>query len=96
MQVLFLLVSFYVVMSFVSLLINLYDKQASKSDFFSRWRVREKTLIYISICGGFVGSLVSMYWLRHKTKHENFVLIYWLSLFFHVVIVGIIYNYLIK
>lgn len=48
-----------------------WDKHCAKVH---RWRVPEKTLFGICICGGTFGSWVGMYVFRHKTKHWYFVL----------------------
>ena len=39
-----------------------------------KWRVKENTLLTIAILGGSLGSLISMYTFRHKTKHTKFTL----------------------
>ena len=37
-----------------------------------QWRTKEFTLILLSYLGGFVGALLGMYILRHKTQHLKF------------------------
>lgn len=37
------------------------------------WRVPEKTLFFIALMGGSIGSITGMYHFRHKTKHKSFV-----------------------
>jgi uncharacterized membrane protein YsdA (DUF1294 family) len=37
------------------------------------WRIPEKTLFLSSLLGGSVGTLLGMYFFRHKTKHWYFV-----------------------
>jgi len=37
------------------------------------WRTKEKTLFTIALIGGSIGSIVGMYFFRHKTKHNTFV-----------------------
>lgn len=37
-----------------------------------KWRIPEKTLLLIAAAGGSAGSLVGMYYFRHKTKHKKF------------------------
>jgi uncharacterized membrane protein YsdA (DUF1294 family) len=37
------------------------------------WRIKERTLFFVAIFGGVIGSLVGMYMFHHKTKHRSFV-----------------------
>lgn len=53
-----------------------YDKMAARS---GRWRVREKTLLTVSILGGCFGGTLAMYLLRHKTQHTRFILVNWIA-----------------
>lgn len=39
-----------------------------------KWRIPEKTLFFIAILGGSIGSIAGMYHFRHKTKHKSFVI----------------------
>ena len=45
------------------------DKEKAKRH---KWRIPENTLIFISLIGGSIGSLIGMYLFRHKTKHFKF------------------------
>lgn len=47
------------------------DKQKAKNH---RWRISENTLMFISILGGSIGSIIGMQLFRHKTKHVKFKL----------------------
>lgn len=47
------------------------DKQKAKRH---QWRISENTLIFISILGGSIGSIIGMQLFRHKTKHAKFKL----------------------
>lgn len=38
----------------------------------NNWRIKERTLICVSIIGGSIGALVGMKLFRHKTKHPKF------------------------
>lgn len=37
-----------------------------------QWRIKESTLILISLVGGSFGSIIGMYTFRHKTRHIKF------------------------
>lgn len=36
------------------------------------WRIPEKTLFCLALCGGCLGSILGMQAFRHKTKHLSF------------------------
>lgn len=57
-----------------------------------KWRIPEKTLFFIAILGGSIGSIAGMYHFRHKTKHKRFVIGMPLILFVQI---GIILIFLI-
>jgi len=46
------------------------DKYKAKK---GMWRTKEKTLFTIALTGGSIGSIIGMYFFRHKTKHNTFV-----------------------
>lgn len=39
------------------------------------WRIPEKTLLLIAICGGGIGSFLGMQMVRHKTKKAAFQIV---------------------
>lgn len=45
------------------------DKQKAKTH---QWRISEKTLLGIAICGGSLGAICGMRIFRHKTRHTKF------------------------
>ncbi len=47
------------------------DKFKAKKDL---WRISEKALFGVALCGGVVGAMVGMHVFRHKTKHTSFVI----------------------
>ena len=67
----FLYVSIY--LSFVSLIaigLTLYDKRAAQK---GAWRVKERTLLFVSAMGGSIAMLITMRLARHKTRHAKFM-----------------------
>ena len=48
----------------------LCDKRAARR---SSWRVKERTLLFVSAIGGSVAMLAVMRLVRHKTKHTKFM-----------------------
>ena len=47
-----------------------YDKRAAR---LGLWRVRERTLLLVSVIGGSAAMLITMSLTRHKTKHAKFM-----------------------
>ena len=40
----------------------------------NKWRISEKTLLAISVIGGAPGMYITMLIIRHKTKHQTFMI----------------------
>ena len=59
------------------------DKHKAKKNL---WRIPERVLLWVSFCGGSLGSLLGMYAAHHKTKHLKFQLLFPLFLLVHGVI----------
>ena len=69
----FLAILIYIaVISLVSVIVCCYDKIASKH--MTKHRTRERTLLLLSALGGSVAMLITMFIIRHKTKHIKFML----------------------
>ena len=64
-----LLLTFYAVMSLLSLIAYARDKRKAKKQ---RWRIPEAVLLSLGFFGGAVGSLLGMKLFRHKTRHWYF------------------------
>ena len=62
---------FLAAMSFVSVVVTIYDKAAAKS---GKRRIPEKTLMLIGFFGGATAMYCVMQLIRHKTKHKKFML----------------------
>lgn len=61
---------YLLIINAVSLLLMLADKRCAQKDL---WRIPEKTLFTAALFGGSIGSILGMYWFRHKTRHWYFV-----------------------
>lgn len=77
-------------MSLITFIFYLVDKVKA---IYGKRRIRERTLMLLSVFFGAVGGLIAMYSLRHKTKHRSFYLVNYISLFIHILI-GIVIVYL--
>lgn len=76
---------FYLLISVVTYMIYAIDKSAAMQN---RWRVPEKTLHLLSLCGGWPGAFIAQQYLRHKTQKASFRLVYWLTVGAHLGFVG--------
>ena len=52
-------------------LLTLRDKSSAKSN---KWRIKESTLLLVSVLGGSVTMLCMMRIIRHKTQHHKFMI----------------------
>ena len=64
--------AYLLIISIVSIFVTAYDKWAAKKK--PQDRTPESTLLLLSALGGSVAMLMTMYGIRHKTKHVKFML----------------------
>ena len=64
------LLAYMVVMSLILLVFMGIDKSRAKKQ---EWRIAERTLFTLAICGGAIGGVLGMYLFRHKTRQNRFV-----------------------
>jgi len=64
------LLGYLVFMQLVAIFITIRDKRSAKKN---RWRVKESTLLLVSILGGSVAMLFTMHMIRHKTQRKKFI-----------------------
>ncbi len=55
----------------IGILIMLIDKKKAIK---GSWRIPEKSLLVVAMLGGAIGTMVGMYWFRHKTKKLRFTI----------------------
>lgn len=63
------LLAYMIVISLILLVFMGMDKSRAKKQ---EWRIAERTLFTLAICGGAVGGVLGMYLFRHKTRHNSF------------------------
>lgn len=63
---------YVLIISVISAIVCVYDKLAAKVA--KRHRTREAVLLLLSALGGSVAMLITMFIIRHKTKHLKFML----------------------
>ena len=66
------LIIYLCAISLTSFIVCCYDKIAAKHA--TRHRIREATLLWFSVFGGSVAMLLTMYLIRHKTRHKKFMI----------------------
>lgn len=62
---------YFAAVSLWAIFLAVYDKIASKK--LPNYRIRESTLIFVSVIGGAAAMLVAMLTVRHKTSHVKFM-----------------------
>lgn len=74
---------FYIViiMSILTIIIYGIDKIRAINNM---WRIKETTLLIISLLFGSIGGLFSMYIIRHKNHKVKFVILNWVFLIIHI------------
>lgn len=64
-------VIYFLLLNILGLISMGIDKRKARKHL---WRIPEKSLFFIAILGGSIGSLSGMYLFHHKTKHKTFVI----------------------
>ncbi|SFD34722.1 DUF1294 domain-containing protein [Pragia fontium] len=64
----------YILSSLLAFIFYLRDKIAAKND---EWRVKESTLLWLGLIGGWPGALIAQQIYRHKTSKTKFQLLFW-------------------
>ena len=62
---------YFLFISVISVLACVFDKLQAKRD---GWRIKESTLLWLSVLGGSVAMLTAMKLVRHKTRHKKFMI----------------------
>ncbi|MDR1588599.1 MAG: DUF1294 domain-containing protein [Oscillospiraceae bacterium] len=70
MSIYILFLLYFAVISLLAVILTFYDKRAARKD---AWRVKERTLLAVSVLGGSVAMLLSMVAVRHKTRRKKFM-----------------------
>lgn len=80
------------IISLVSIIVCCYDKIAAKHA--TRHRIRESTLLWLSVFGGSVAMLATMRIIRHKTLHKKFMIGIPVIIFFQILIPVLVWYFL--
>lgn len=82
---------FVAVMSLVTFVTYSIDKSRAVK---KQWRIKEKVLLLLALCGGAVGATIAMYTIRHKNRKWYFLAVNFLSLVLHIAILVVLFMYL--
>lgn len=64
-----MIINYFICINVIGFISMYLDKRKAVK---SQWRIKESTLIMISILGGGIGSYLGMETFKHKTKHIKF------------------------
>ncbi|MES2579415.1 MAG: cold shock and DUF1294 domain-containing protein [Pseudomonadota bacterium] len=59
------------------------DKSAAQKN---QWRIKESTLHFLALAGGWPGALAAQQVLRHKSKKQSFKILFWITVFINCVV----------
>ena len=71
----------YVCFSLINFLVYAFDKSKSKR---GAWRIKESTLHFFSVIGGWPGAAIAQQLLRHKTQKKEFLRIFWITVVINI------------
>ncbi len=77
----FIVLYLYLAASLVTFVIYAMDKSAAKK---GKWRTQESTLHLLSLVGGWPGAIIAQQKLRHKSKKQNFRIIFWITVLLNI------------
>ena len=78
---------FLAAMSIIAVIMTVYDKLAAKK---GRQRISEKALMTQAFFGGAIGMYITMQLIRHKTKHNKFMVGLPIFIIVHIAIIAVI------
>ena len=81
----YILPAFFGVMGLATFVLYGVDKHKAIRH---KWRIPEKVLLGLTLCGGFIGSWIGMYVFRHKTKHMKFYIVSFISTLLWIMLWG--------
>lgn len=78
------IIAYLIVINLTSFILFALDKKRSLR---RKWRIPESTLIFVSLMGGAVGSLLGMKLFKHKTKKLKFTILVPISLIINILLI---------
>ena len=84
--------AYLALISLISVIVTVYDKWAAKRRPYGR--IRESSLIALSVVGGSAAMLLTMLIIRHKTRHPKFMIGIPLILIIQAALIYVFANYM--
>lgn len=84
--------AYLALISLISVIVTVYDKWAAKRR--PSGRIRESSLIALSVVGGSAAMLLTMLLIRHKTRHPKFMIGIPLILIIQAALIYVFANYM--
>ena len=84
--------AYLALISLISVIVTVYDKWAAKRR--PSGRIRESSLIALSVVGGSAAMLLTMLFIRHKTRHPKFMIGIPLILIIQAALIYVFANYM--
>lgn len=66
----------YLGASLITFIVYAWDKSSAMND---RWRTQESTLHLFALIGGWPGALLAQRLIRHKSKKQSFLVMFWIT-----------------
>ena len=85
--VFYMLPSWMLVMSMISLLLYYLDKRRAQRE---QWRISELILHVMDLLGGWPGGFLAQRWFRHKTRKGSFQFVFWMIVVAAQIIAGLV------
>ncbi len=77
----------YFALGVITFIVYAFDKSAAQNN---QWRTQESTLHILSLLGGWIGALLAQKKLRHKSKKQEFQMVYWITVISHCTAFGLL------
>jgi uncharacterized membrane protein YsdA (DUF1294 family)/cold shock CspA family protein len=85
----FSVVCAYLILGIITFIAYAIDKAAAQKN---AWRTKESTLHVLSLLGGWLGALLAQKILRHKSKKEEFQIIFWTTVILNCSAFGLLFT----
>lgn len=82
---------YLIIINIISLILFKIDKDKSIKH---KWRIKESTLLIVSLLGGSLGSFIGMHLFHHKTNKLKFKILIPLFLIIHIILLVFYIEYL--
>lgn len=78
------IIAYLLIINLIGFIVMFIDKRKAIK---GSWRIPEKTLLFIALLGGSIGTIAGMYLFRHKTKKLKFTIGYPVILLTEIIVI---------